>query len=84
MTMPIYREEPKRNSLYTVAYRLNRNGAVWYIDVLAPDKQSAYDIAVYETIPHAEKAMAYSAWVESVTYKNGKKKYFNTHEGKPI
>ena len=70
--------------VYTVAYTLYQNNAVHYIDVISTDKWSAYDRAVYEVIPAIEGKPPYSAWVESVTFRNGSQKRFNTFEGKPV
>lgn len=53
------------------------------IDVIASSKAEAYDVAVYDAIPKQYGELPYSAWVESVTYKNGNYKRFNTFEGKP-
>lgn len=53
------------------------------ICIAAANKFEAYDKAVYEEIPRIEGGAPYSAWVYSVTYRNGKHKLFNTFEGKP-
>jgi hypothetical protein len=53
------------------------------VDVLARNKEEAYYKATYEVIPEIEGTLAYSTWVESVTYNNGGYKLFNTFEGKP-
>ena len=69
---------------YTVAYK--PNGAYETqrsIIVLANTKQEAWDKAVFEAIPELEGGMPYSAWVERVTYNNGRVKEFNTCEGLP-
>lgn len=68
---------------YYVCYRLQRNGEEKGIGFLAKNKIDAYQKAVYELIPAKEGEMPYSAWVESVTYNNGKSKRFNTCEGLP-
>ena len=51
------------------------------IDLLANNKEEAYEKAFYEAIPEREGEMPYSAWVSSVTYQNGNVRYFNTSEG---
>ena len=71
-----------RNNAYWVEYRLYGTD-VRGIDVLAQSKADAYDKAVYEAIPAREGELPYSAWVASVTYKNGNYRQFNTFEGKP-
>lgn len=53
------------------------------VQVIAKNKEDAYDKAVYEEIPKREGSLPYSAWVYSVTYSNGNCKYFNTCEGLP-
>ena len=68
---------------YHVRYRTHQFGAELGIDVAAPNKESAYDKAVYEIIPQKEGCLPYSSWVSSVTYSNGNCKKFNTFEGKP-
>lgn len=73
----------RTNSVYTVHYRAWQNGEVKMIDILAHNKAEAHDIAVYEVIPAKEGQPPYSAWVSSVTYKNGNYKLFNTFEGMP-
>ena len=68
---------------YRVEYRMFWADEVKAIIVHAATKAEAYDKAVYEAIPQKENDYAYSAWVESVRYINGRFKRFNTHEGKP-
>lgn len=72
----------KRNNVYSVRYNLFGQISD-RVDVLAPNKEEAYDKAVYEMIPEKEGGLPYSAWVESVTYQNGNYRQFNTFEGKP-
>lgn len=70
------------NNVYTVRYNLfgqHRD----FIDVLAKNKEEAYDKAFFEEIPKIEGSLPYSAWVEAVTYNNGNHRDFNTFEGKP-
>lgn len=67
---------------YYVRYRMYNLGEELGIQVLAMNKEDAYDKAVYEAIPQKEGSLPYSAWVYSVTYSNGKYKLFNTFEGK--
>lgn len=68
---------------YTVEYKLRGVSEVKRVYVVAFSKAHAYDIAVYEAIPHVEGESPYSAWVYSVTYANGNYKTFNTFEGNP-
>ena len=68
---------------YYVRYRMYQSDDVHGINIVAANKEDAYDKAVYEAISKKEGALPYSAWVDSVTYSNGKQKFFNTHEGKP-
>lgn len=69
---------------YTVKYNMRNNSELAKsISFLAKNVIDAYDRAVYEEIPNKEGELPYSAWVESVTYNNGKQKFFNTFEGKP-
>ena len=63
---------------YTVEYKMYGADDVNRAEVTAQSKAEAYDKVVYE---HLDQ-MPYSAWVASVTYKNGKVKRFNTYEGK--
>lgn len=67
---------------YYINYKMHQHGEELGIDVLAKNKEDAYDKAVYESIPNREGRLPYSAWVSSVTYQNGNHKRFNTHEGK--
>lgn len=71
------------NKVYTVKYRLYIADDEHFVDVLARNKEEAYDIAVYDKIPAETGEYAYSAWVHSVTYQNGNYKRFKTFEGKP-
>ena len=69
---------------YNVAYRLNYSSlSVKHIIVYAFTKWDAYDKAVYEEIPKLEGEHPYSAYVESVEYKNGRTQLFNTYEDDP-
>jgi hypothetical protein len=52
------------------------------IFINADNKFEAYDKAVYELIPDQFNHPPYSAWVDSVTNKNGTIRKFNTFEGK--
>lgn len=52
------------------------------VDVVARNKEEAYDKAVYEVIPKKEGRIPYAAYVSSVTYNNGNHKTFNTFIGK--
>ena len=69
------------NHVYTVKYR--GFGDEKFVDVLASSKEEAWDVATYEKIPDIEGKLPYSAWVSSVTYDNGRTRYFNTSEGLP-
>ena len=68
---------------YTIAYRMHQFGPECVITIDAANCFDAYDKAFYEAIPAQEGYCPYSAWVESVTFKNGKTKRFNTCEGNP-
>ena len=68
---------------YTVEYTMTWSNEIRDIEVLASNKEDAYDRAVYEEIPAKEGEHAYSAWVDSVVFANGNRRWFNTHEGKP-
>lgn len=68
---------------YCINYKTHNTNEVKSIQVLAENKEDAYDRAVYEIIPQIECELPYSAWVDSVVYKNGNRKMFNTFEGKP-
>ena len=68
---------------YTVAYRLWECAKEQTIEVFAHNKEEAYEKADFEAIPEKHGEFPYAAWVESVTYDNGKVKTFNTFEGKP-
>ena len=68
---------------YYINYKMYSADEVNGIQVLAENKEDAYSKAVYELIPQTEGEHPYSAWVHSVTYKNGNYKTFNTFEGKP-
>ena len=67
---------------YKVEYRASFN--VSSVPVVAKNAPDAYMKAVYKVIPAKEGELPYSAWVSSVTYSNGKVKYFNNFEGKPF
>lgn len=66
---------------YTIAYRMHSTDAEREIIVKAKNTAKAYETAVYEQIPAKHGTLPYSAWVESVTYSNGKTHAFNTCEG---
>ena len=65
---------------YAIRYRMIGSEEK-LIDLLANNKEEAYEKAFYEAIPEREGEMPYSAWVSSVTYQNGNVRYFNTSEG---
>lgn len=67
---------------YSVKYKMHRADEVKYVCVPARNKEEAYDKAVYDEILKKEGSLPYSAWVDSVTYNNGKYKVFNSFEGK--
>lgn len=67
---------------YCVRYKMYSADDVKYVCVVARNKADAYEKAVYEEIPKKEGSLPYSAWVENVTYRNGKCKKFNSFEGK--
>lgn len=74
----------KRRSVYYVKYKMHSVDEVKGIDVIASNKEEAYDVSTYEIIPALEGGYTpYSAWVSSVTYNNGNYRQFNTFEGKP-
>lgn len=69
---------------YYVEYRLDGNySEVKGLHVAASSKADAYDKAVFEVIPAKEGKHPYSAWVHSVTFKNGNYRTFNTFGGNP-
>lgn len=68
---------------YCVHYKLHSADQVHLIDVVAKNKEEAYDKATYELIPEKEGEHAYSSWVASVTYQNGNSRRFNTFESNP-
>ena len=68
---------------YYINYRMYNADKIKGIQVLADSKADAYSKAVYESIPEKEGELPYSAWVHSVTFKNGNHKIFNTFEGQP-
>lgn len=68
---------------YRVAYIMDYYQTEREIDVLANNAGDAYDKAAYEEIPKKEGGYPYGAYVKSVTYNNGKHKYFNNLIGKP-
>ena len=71
----------KRNT-YTIHYILGWSAAdEKMVDVIASNKEDAYDKAVFEVIPELEGTYPYGAWVSSVTYNNGRCHYFNTSCG---
>ena len=72
-----------RTFTHSVHYKMHSADRERLIDVVAGNKEDAWDLAVYERIPEKEGSLPYSAWVASVTYNNGKYKTFNTFEGKP-
>ena len=62
---------------YTVAYKLYISDMPNRIYVLANNAKQAYRNAMDKL-----DWLPYSAWVESVTYRNGSHKRFNNFEGK--
>lgn len=68
---------------YYVKYIMHPFGTERGVDLLANNKQDAYDKAVYEIIPQKEGGAPYGAYVHSVTYNNGNHKLFNTCVGLP-
>ena len=74
----------KRTPWYTVAYKLYDCDMVRTVSFRCDCKANAYDKAVNEHIPSIHEGQyPYSAWVEFVTYDNGKVRRFNTFEGMP-
>ena len=65
--------------IYKVAYKDYASADIKTVFVDANSKAEAYDKAVYDAIDE----LPYSAWVESVRYKNGRIQRFNTFEGNP-
>ena len=68
---------------YRVAYIMESYETEREIDVLANNAGDAYDKATFEEIPKKEGGYPYGSYVKSVTYNNGKHKYFNNLIGKP-
>ena len=66
---------------YLVKYRTYMTGEEKEIEVLARSAAEAYEKAMFELIPARDGALPYSAWVQSVTFSNGRVHYFNTCEG---
>lgn len=69
---------------YYVKYKMYSADDVKGVCVAARNRFDAYDLAVYDKIQKAEGGLPYAAWVHEVTYSNGKRKLFNTHEGNPF
>lgn len=66
-----------RERTYHVVYNMNHWEALEKgVDVVAENKFVALEKATYEVIPNIEDAYPYSAYVESVTYSNGKYRKF--------
>ena len=64
---------------YYVKYRLDGiYSKVSGIQVPADNKTEALDKATYELIPQKEGTLPFMAWVNSVTYNNGRVHYFDT------
>lgn len=72
-----------KRAVYYVEYKMYEADEVKGIDVIANNKEDAYDIATFLEIPRIEDGAPYSSWVSGVTYNNGKHHRFNTFEGKP-
>ena len=68
---------------YYVKYKMYSADKVHGIQSPAENKIDAYEKAVYDLIPKKEGGIPYSAWVSSVTYKNGRYREFRTFEGNP-
>lgn len=70
--------------VYHIKYKMHFSDEVHGIDVLAQNKEDAWDQATYGDIPYRHNGeIPYSAWVYSVTYNNGNHRLFNTCEGLP-
>ena len=76
-------KNPKRKRTYNIRYKLSECAPECVIRVESCNCPDAYDKAVFEAIPEAAGHCPYSAWVESVEFKNGQIKRFNTFEGQP-
>lgn len=68
---------------YYVKYRTWQCAEEKGLQVLAANKEEAYEKAMFEEVPRIEQTSPYSCWVASVTYNNGNYKCFNTFEGQP-
>ena len=68
---------------YFVEYKMYSADRIHGIQSPAGNKIDAYEKAVYTLIPEKEGCIPYSAWVSSVTYKNGRYREFRTFEGNP-
>ena len=68
---------------YYVKYKMYSVGEVKGVCAPAKSKEAAYELAVYEIIKNKEGELPYCAWVDSVTYNNGRVHRFNTFEGNP-
>lgn len=68
---------------YHIEYKNYLADEIHSIDIVAHNKEEAYWSAVWVRIHEIEGSYPYSAWVESVTYKNGNCHKFNNFEGNP-
>lgn len=66
---------------YTISYIMSEYGETKRVSLLAKNKKSAYDKAVYDVIPKKEGTPPYYAYVYSVTYQNGNYKLIKNGEG---
>ena len=57
---------------YYVQYRIGgAYSPVSGINIVAPNKETAYELATFIKIPEIEGELPYSSWVTGVTYDNG-------------
>lgn len=75
---PICSSTKGRRNPYTVCFKEYSADQVHEAQVIATSKEDAY-----RAFQDATGWKMYSAWVQSVTYQNGKCKYFNAFEGMP-
>ena len=68
---------------YKIGYKMSSSSSPKICTVRAKSKIDAWEFATFDYIPYIENEHPYSAWVESVTYSNGKEHIFNNFEGKP-
>lgn len=64
-------------ALYTVSYFMSRTDKERFIDIEADNRDAAIYKATYNEIPRVEGSCPYEAHVDSVLYKNGKRRHLS-------